>query len=460
MDKERVLVVDDEQGIREQLYWALNDAFDVKQAADSKSAIEEVRNSSPAVVILDISLTGAEDEREGIDLIGRILDINPGTKIIMATAHSQRENALESIQRGAYDFFSKPVDIDELRVVINRGLHLFRLESENRQLHDELVARERFEDIIGSSEKMQQVFDFIKTVSGNDYTVLITGESGTGKELVARAIHKNSKRIDAPFIPINCGAIPETLLESELFGHEKGAFTDAHSRKIGKLEQANKGTLFLDEMGEMSLKLQVKLLRFLEDRKIERLGGTGPIAVDVRILVATNRNLEEEVKNGNFREDLFYRLSVLHIELPPLRDRDEDKVFLANYFLKKFSEDNNRKGLKFSSEAIRALDKYHWPGNVREMENKIKRAVILAQHKTVDPDVLGLGTGEEAAQPLATLQEVKEQTEKEHLKKALIANNWNISQVSRQLAASRTTLYELIDKYGLKNPQDSQNNAE
>jgi len=450
MEKEKILVVDDEQGIREQLYWALNDQYEVHQASDSKTAIREVIEFKPAVITLDISLTGAEDEREGIDLIGRILDTDHSVKIIMVSGHGQKENAIECINRGATDFFTKPIDLDDLKVVINRAIHIYRLEVDNKILQSQLYSKEKFENIIGSSEQMQKLFQFIKTVAENDYTVLITGESGTGKELVARAIHKRSKRRSAPFIAINCGAIPENLLESELFGYEKGAFTDAKSQKIGKFEQAVNGTIFLDEIGEMTLKLQVKLLRFLEDRRIERVGGTQLIELDVRIIAATNQDLEEHAKSGKFREDLFYRLSVLHKELPPLRERGEDIIFLSNYFLDRFGKDNKRKGLKLSSEAIQAIDSYKWPGNVRELENKIKRAVILSQNKNISPQDLNLGSEDEQDKPFATLQEVRECAEMEHLKKALVAADWNISKVSRDLATSRTTLYELMEKYQLK----------
>ena len=450
MEKEKILVVDDEQGIREQLYWALNDQYEVHQASDSKTAIREVIEFKPAVITLDISLTGAEDEREGIDLIGRILDTDHSVKIIMVSGHGQKENAIECINRGATDFFTKPIDLDDLKVVINRAIHIYRLEVDNKILQSQLYSKEKFEDIIGSSEQMQKLFQFIKTVAENDYTVLITGESGTGKELVARAIHKRSKRRSAPFVAINCGAIPENLLESELFGYEKGAFTDAKSQKIGKFEQAVNGTIFLDEIGEMTLKLQVKLLRFLEDRRIERVGGTQLIELDVRIIAATNQDLEEHAKSGKFREDLFYRLSVLHKELPPLRERGEDIIFLSNYFLDRFGKDNKRKGLKLSSEAIQAIDTYKWPGNVRELENKIKRAVILSQNKNISPQDLNLGSEDEQDKPFATLQEVRECAEMEHLKKALVAADWNISKVSRDLATSRTTLYELMEKYQLK----------
>jgi two-component system NtrC family response regulator len=272
---------------------------------------------------------------------------------------------------------------------------------------------------------------------------------------VAHAVHRRSNRRDKPFVPINCGAIPENLLESELFGHEKGAFTDAVAQKIGKFEQANSGTVFLDEIGELSLKLQVKLLRFLEDRRIERVGGAKLIELNVRIIAATNRRLEEEVAGSRFREDLFYRLSVLHVELPPLRDRGEDVIFLANHFLSKFAQENKRKGLKFSSEAIQAIDRHPWQGNVRELENRVKRAVILSQHKTVAAGDLGLAAPDETGPELKTLQDVREHAEREYLKKALIAHNWNISKVSRELQTSRTTLYELLEKYNLKAEQKS-----
>ena len=449
--REHILVVDDEQGIRDQLYWALNDDWEVSTAADVVSALAATKEYRPALVILDINLDVTRDTLEGIDLIGQILDIEPKAKVIMVTGHGQKENAIQCIERGAYDFFNKPVEIEELRTVIRRGLYLRRLEMEHQQLQSELTEYRRYGDIIGTSEQMQRVFSFIETVAENNYTVLVTGESGTGKELVARAIHGRSPRREKPFMAINCGAIPETLLESELFGYEKGAFTDAREQRIGLFEQADGGTVLLDEIGEMSMKLQVKLLRFLEERKVQRLGGGESIPIDVRIIAATNRDLQEEVKAGNFREDLFYRISVLHLALPPLRDRGEDIIFLANYFLERFSEDNGRKGLKFDSPAIQVINRARWSGNVRELENRVKRAVIMCQGKTVSPVDLGFEAAAEADEPeLITLQQVREYAEREHLKRALIAHNYNISKVSRELETSRTTLYELMDKYGLR----------
>jgi len=451
MDREQILVVDDEPGIRDQLYWALNSEYQVHRAGTPDEAIAVVDAHAPDLVILDINLGGSDDSREGIDLIGEIIDRRPDTKVVMVTGHGQRDNALACIKRGAYDFFAKPVDVESLKVVISRALYLRRLEMEHRRLRDEVAAEERFGEIVGISESMRRVFTFIESVAGNDYTVLITGESGTGKELVARAIHHRSPRSGYQMAAINCGAIPENLLESELFGFEKGAFTDAAQRRIGRLEQADGGTIFLDEIGEMPLKLQVKLLRFLEDRKVQRIGGNELIELDVRIIAATNVDLKERVEAGAFREDLFYRLSVLHVELPPLRQRGEDIIFLANHFLTAFAEENNRKGLRFSTRAIREIERSPWPGNVRELENRVKRAVILARGKTIEPADLTLDRPDtpESIQPV-TLQQVREQAETEHIRRALTAHNWNISRVSRELEISRTTLYELIEKYGLR----------
>jgi len=450
MEQERILVVDDEQGIRDQLYWALNDTYEVFRAGDPVEALSAVREHRPAVVILDINLRGIDDSRDGIELIPQIIDIESDAKIIMVTGHGQRENALTCIEHGAYDFFPKPVELEALRTVITRGLYLRRLELEHRQLQTGVAAACQFEEIVGTSDSMRKVFSFIETVSRNDYTVLITGESGTGKELVARAIHRLSSRSQKPFMAINCGAIPETLLESELFGFEKGAFTDAHQRRLGHLEQAEGGTILLDEIGEMSVKLQVKLLRFIEDRHIRRIGGTESIGLDVRIFAATNRDLAGEVAAGNFREDLYYRLSVLHIDLPPLRGRGEDVIFLANYFLNRFAVENNRRGLRFSAQAIQAIDRAAWQGNVRELENKVKRAVIMSENRTIQPLDLGFEEPAEDMAELITLQQVKEHAEQKHLKRALAAHSWNISRVSRELEISRTTLYELIDKYRLR----------
>jgi two-component system NtrC family response regulator len=325
---------------------------------------------------------------------------------------------------------------------------LRKLELENLRLSKRLEKRQKFNEIIGSSKKMLEIFKLIEAVSKSDYSVLLTGESGTGKELAARAIHDSSNRKGKPFIAINCGAIPENLLESELFGHEKGAFTDAVSQKKGKFEYAHKGTLFLDEIGDLSFPLQVKLLRFLQDQKIERVGGKELIDLDVRVIAATNADLARKVQEKAFREDLFYRLSVITIDMPPLRERGDDVVLLAKIFLERFAEENKKSGLTFTPSAIAQISEYEWPGNVRELENKIKRAVILAVDKKIKPSDLGFEASEK--QEILPLQKIREETESRHILNALQKNNWNISKTASALGTSRTTLYDLMEKYNIK----------
>jgi len=450
LEKHTVLIVDDEEGIRSQLKWALADRFQILEAAGVEDAVALAREHRPLVVLQDISLTPRENAAEGLTLIEKYLEINPYCKIIMVTGHGQKENALKAVGLGAHDFFSKPVDLDQLMIIIERSLRVSLLELENSALIAELAEVKSFENIIGESDKMREVYKVIKTVSGSDYTILVTGESGTGKELVAKAIHASSPRGKRPFVTINCGAIPENLLESELFGHEKGAFTDAYAQKRGKFELADGGTIFLDEIGELSLKLQVKLLRVLEDHTIERVGGRESISLDVRILAATNRDLMEEVKNGAFREDLFYRLSVIAIDMPPLKDRGDDILLLATTFLNRYGSENNKSNLSLTEAAARAITAYGWPGNVRELENKIKRAVIMAQDKKIKPSDLSLPNAAGETLKMRTLQEAREETEKACLTESLTRNNWNISRVSRELGTSRTTLYDLIEKYKLR----------
>jgi two-component system NtrC family response regulator len=450
LDKHCILIVDDEEGIRSQLKWALADEYQVVEASGVDDALELAREHLPNVILQDISLSARDDAAEGLDLIEDYLVINPYCKIIMVTGHGQKENALKAIGQGAYDFFNKPVDLDQLKIIIAHSLRVLLLEKENSELISELAGNKSFENIIGDSDKMQEIYKIIKTVSGSNYTVLIAGESGTGKELVAKAIHASSPRGKRPFVTINCGAIPENLLESELFGHEKGAFTDAHAQKRGKFELADGGTIFLDEIGELSLKLQVKLLRVLEDHNIERVGGRVAISLDVRILAATNRDLMEEVKNGAFREDLYYRLSVITIDMPQLKGRGDDILLLATTFLNRYGSENNKTNLSLTEAAARAIAAYDWPGNVRELENKIKRAVIMAQDKKIKPTDLSLPVAGGDNQKKKTLQEAREETERACLAESLVRNNWNISRVSRELGTSRTTLYDLIEKYNLR----------
>ncbi|MEE9443373.1 MAG: PEP-CTERM-box response regulator transcription factor [candidate division Zixibacteria bacterium] len=450
MAKPVILIVDDEEGIRSQLKWALIDDYEVVEASGPDDARALAFDHKPLIVLQDIALNTREGAAEGIELIEYYLRLNSFCKVIMVTGHGQKENALKAVAKGAYDFFEKPVDLDQLKIIMDRGLRMASLEEENRQLSTELANVKRFDNIIGDSDKMQEVYKIIETVSGTDYKVLITGESGTGKELVSRAIHNSGLRKGQPFVTINCGAIPENLLESELFGHEKGAFTDAHAQKIGKFELANNGTIFLDEIGELPLNLQVKLLRVLENHIIERVGGRAEIPLEVRVLAATNRDLLEEVKKGAFRQDLYYRLSVITIDLPPLRERGDDILLLAKTFLNRYGLENRRTNLSFSEASARAIASYEWPGNVRELENKIKRAVIMAQDKKIKPMDLSLPAVSGNGAGRATLQDVREETEREYILESLIRNNWNISRVSRELGTSRTTLYDLIEKYRLK----------
>jgi two-component system NtrC family response regulator len=450
VNKEKILIVDDDDGIRSQLRWGLNDSFEILEAESGKKALDLAFEHKPSVITLDISLGPREGDAEGLDLIEQFRTDNPFAKIIMITGHGQQENALRAIREGAWDFFHKPIDLDQLKIIIERAVHMCRLERENDRLTQELSQAKRYDEIIGDSDQMVAVYDVIRTVSESDYTVLITGESGTGKELVAKAIHRSSPRRDRAFVTINCGAIPENLLESELFGHEKGAFTDAHIQKQGKFELADKGTIFLDEIGEISPHLQVKLLRALENRTIERVGGRQQINLDVRILAATNRDLMKEVQEGNFREDLYYRLSVITIDLPPLREREDDIVLLASAFLNRYGKENNKSPLAFTDNAVRALLVYPWPGNVRELENKIKRAVIMTKDSQIQPQDLQIPAISSGKERIPSLQEVREKAEREALQDALSRHKWNISRVSRELNTSRTTLYDLIDKYGLK----------
>jgi two-component system NtrC family response regulator len=446
--KKKILIVDDEEGIRSQICWALSDRYEVFQAADAPAALEIVKAEKPDLATIDIALSSVGEDTHGIDLLVSALEAHPEMKVIMVTGNEEKETALMAIDAGAHDYFQKPVDLDELKIIIRRALYVRQLEAENRDLQAKLAATRVFHEIIGSSPKMLDVFKKIETIAHSEYTVLITGESGTGKELVAKAIHTQSQRCNRPFITINCGAIPEALLESELFGHEKGAFTDAIVQKKGKFENADTGTVFLDEIGELSLMLQVKLLRFLQEQSIERVGGDQPIELDVRILAATNKNLADEVKNKKFREDLFYRLSVINIDLPRLYDRGDDVVLLANHLLDRFAAENNRVGCSFDPKAIARMRLHDWPGNVRELENRIKRAVILSANRRIKATDMGFDPDSQSE--IKTLAQLREEVESDHINQALLRHNWNVSRAAHDLGVSRTTLYDLLDKYGIK----------
>jgi two-component system NtrC family response regulator len=446
--KPRLLIVDDDEEIRTQMKWALAEDYDISLAQDRPSAVAEFKQSHPLVVLLDLGLPPhPANPQEGLATLSELLAIEPATKIVIVSGQGEKENALKAIGTGAYDFLGKPVDVEELKLLLKRCFHVATLEREYQKLQ-KFTEAQGFEGIIGGSVKMQGVFDSIRKVATADVPVLILGESGTGKELVAQAIHNKSSRNDGPFIAINCSAIPETLLESELFGHEKGAFTGATSQVKGRIETAAGGTLFLDEIGEVPLPIQVKLLRFLQQKTIERVGGRTQMTIDARVVAATNADLKKGMTNGTFREDLFYRLAVVQIVLPPLRDRETDIELLAKSFLQRFGGLNGKPNLLFSQEALRAMNHYKWPGNVRELENRVRRAVIMAEGKRISAADLELADVMSAPQS-STLKDARENLEREMVQVALRKHSGKITSVAAELGISRPTLYELMDKLGI-----------
>jgi two-component system NtrC family response regulator len=393
---------------------------------------------------LDIALSIYEGvEEEGMMLLQKFLERDSLIKVIMITGNDTRENAMKAINLGAYDFYPKPIKLDEIKLIIERCLNIQILERENRLLQERLAKEQQFEEIIGSCEQMEEIFGTIRRVAATNATVWVQGETGTGKELVARAIHYNSLRQDKTFVPVDCTTIPEDLLESELFGHEKGAFTGAHSMRVGKLEMANGGTLFFDEIAELKPELQIKLLRFLQERYIERIGGSEPIPLDVRIIAATSRDIESET--SDFRKDLYYRLSVVSIKLPPLRERGDDWKILAHHFLNKFSREENQKPHSFSDEALDVMHNYGWPGNVRQLENTVKRGVIMARDQFITPADLGL----QDVNPSLNLEEARNKLEQEYIIEALTSNNGNITYSAEELGITRQTLYDLLKKHDI-----------
>ena len=443
---ERVLIVDDEESIRNQLRWGLSDEFEVLTAATADEARKTLRDTRPRLVTLDVTLTargtGAED---GMALLGEIVDQYPRTKVIMVTGNASRENAIIAIERGAVDWYAKPIALEELRVILRRALHVQRIEAE--RAGGPVSGRKRYHQLVGESEPMHRVFGLIQRVAPTDATVLVLGENGTGKELVAHAIHEASPRRDKPFIPINCGAIPETLLESELFGHERGAFTDAYRAREGKVELADGGTLFLDEIGELPAHLQVKLLRFLQDHVIERIGGRERLKVDVRVVAATNRDLKGAIASGSFREDVYYRLSVLTIQVPALRERGDDIRMLAEYFLEFYARHHKRKLRGFTQAALRAIQGHPWPGNVRELENRIQRGVIMAQDAYLRPQDLELE--EPARDDVTSLQSARDEAERRVIVDALTRNAGNVTRAAKDADVSRPTFHDLLRKHGI-----------
>jgi two-component system NtrC family response regulator len=446
MSKPKLMVVDDDEGIRTQLKYALQDEYTVTLAEDRPKALALLLEFQPAVVSLDLGLPPDPDgAEEGLKTLDEILRLAPLTKVIVVTGNSDRANALRAVQLGAFDYHLKPINLAEYKVVVRRAAFLGDLSRESEAAAHTDEQGVRFEEIIGKTSRMREIFSVIQRVAKTDATVLVEGESGTGKELIARAVHRRSPRRDGPFVAINCGAIPETLLEAELFGHERGAFTGAHVQRKGKFELAERGTLFLDEIGELPLTLQVKILRFLQERTVERIGGRTPIAVDVRIIAATNRDLKAHLERGLFREDLYYRLSVLRVEVPPLRERAEDVVILANAFLARAGKEQ-RRSVRFGPQAMQALMAHPWPGNVRELENRVSRAVIMAKARIIEPADLDLASVDGVADQ-SSLRETRQRVERQTLVEVLTRHRGNVSQAARELKISRPTLHGLLDKH-------------
>lgn len=443
----KLLIVEDDPGVQSQLKHCFDDYF-VIAVEDRASAIGELRRHEPPVVLHDIGLPAdAAQIEERLATLREIVSLAPQTKIVVVTGHEDRANAVRAVGLGAHDFYHKPVDVDVLRLIVARAFRIFELEQENRRLVG-LSGRSALDGVIAVSEPMLKVCRMVEKVAPTDATTLLQGESGTGKELLARALHALSPRAQQPFVAINCAAIPETLLESELFGFEKGAFTGAVKTTQGKVEVANGGTLFLDEIGDMPLSLQAKLLRFLQERIVERVGGRCEIPVDVRVVCATNKNLSDAMSNGEFRDDLYYRVSEITIRIPPVRERTGGRILLARHLLNRTASQLGRPLRGFSDDAHDAIDAYYWPGNVREMENRVKAAVIMAEGKFVTAEDLALPT-EPVAQNL-NLREVRQKTESAAINQALIRVSGNISKAAELLGITRPTLYDLMRKYDVE----------
>jgi two-component system NtrC family response regulator len=443
-----LLIVEDDTGLQRQLRWSLED-YDVIMAGDRSTALDLLRRHEPAVVLQDLGLPpDAAGTAEGFATIAEMLEEAPHTKIIVVTGNGDRDNAVKSIGAGAYDFCSKPLDLEVLRLIVDRAFRVHELEAENRRLRSQSTTA--LEGIIGNSATMLEACRLVEKVSPSNATVLLLGETGTGKELFARAVHRLSARRDGPFVAINCAAIPEPLLEAELFGYEKGAYTGAHKQTKGKIELASNGTLMLDEIGDMPIALQAKLLRFFQERMVERIGGRELIPVDVRIVCATHQDLQALIQEGRFREDLFYRVGEVSIRLPPLRERSGDAVILARHFLEQAANRHGRTIRGFTAKALKAIEAHAWRGNVRELENAVNSAVIMAEGKQIGHRELHLETT--GGDGVVSLQEVRAEAEKRAIERALANASGNLSRVATLLGISRPTLYDLLDKHGLKKP--------
>ena len=445
MVRHKILIVEDDDRTRRQLEWGLKDDFDVIAAGDRTLGLTLLRDARPGVVLLDLGLPPSPRQPdEGFRFLDEMQRAGTRTRALVYTGHAERQHQLQAVSHGAHDVLTKPVDLDALRVVLQRACVVAELDDE--------LARERplsggDEEMLGTSAAIRQVSGAIRKVAATDVPVLLVGESGTGKELTAKAIHERSARKDGPFVVINCAAIPETLLEAELFGHERGSFTGAVQSRKGKVEFAQKGTLFLDEIGELPLAIQAKLLRFLQDRSFQRVGGRVTLEVDARIIAATNIDLKRAIERGGFREDLYYRLGVVTINMVPLRERGEDALVIARVFLTRVRAQMRRPIRGFTPEALRAIEAYPWPGNVRELSNKIRRAVALAEGRYLSPEDLDIPFDAAPTVRPPTLRQAREQLEADMARRTLARCNWNLSRVAEELGITRPTLYALIRKH-------------
>jgi two-component system NtrC family response regulator len=450
---ESILIIDDDKGIRKQLKWSLSD-YNAIFADDRESAITAVRRYEPKIVTLDLGLPpDAANATEGLAALEQILAIAPTTKVIVITGNDDRTNALKAIAAGAYDFYQKPIEPEVINIIVARAFSVFSIEKENRELHAFLDSDF---GMLGNSDVIERLRLMIERIAPTTITALLLGESGTGKEVAAKAIHMASDRSDKPFIAINCASIPENLLESELFGFEKGAYTGAHRTTLGKIECAQGGTLFLDEIGDMPLSLQAKLLRFLQEKCIERLGGRKEIPVDVRVICATNQPLQEMVVAKTFREDLFYRINEMSLNIPPLREREQDVFILGQFFLQHYALEFKRHLNGFSDNALSAMKAYNWPGNIRELQNKVKSSVIMAMGKQVKAADLGFHEhNDETVELNVNLRQVREQAEIKAIKKAYALADGKMSKTAELLGITRPTIYSLIEKYSLSMADDT-----
>lgn len=448
-----LLLVTHDAAIRDQMRWAFTSDYELLEISDRAEALSHLRHAMPPIVVLDLRLpSNAVSATDRLTILQEILRLHQKAKVIVVLDNPDQATAIAAFESGAYDVLELPMQLDVLKVVLQRATYLSTLERENRAFQEQ-AGRTELEGLVGNSRPMQDIFGMIRRVGPADVPILITGESGTGKELVARAIHRLSARKEAPFIAINCGAIPETLLESELFGYEKGSFTGATQQKKGRIESAQGGTLFLDEIGDIPLSVQVKLLRFLQDHEVHRLGGNNAVSVDVRVLAATNVDLQAAINSGRFREDLFYRLSVVTIPLPTLKTRESDISLLANTFLMKFAAAQKKLLKGFTPQAIESLRTHNWPGNVRELENRVMRAVVMAEGKYITTETLGFHDSSSVERESPTLRIARDLRERELVQWALEKANGNVSKAAVELGISRPTLYQLLARYGLRPPK-------